>query len=224
MGIMFSQYLKVALNCAQLMKNHWNRFCVKEQHDKHTFRILHVSLNFIIHEVFIKTWKTVFIFRTCTCQTYALVHIYYSYIHIYIYMYIYIYTHTHIYIYICVCAHAKSLQSCPTLYDSMVYSPLGSSVHGILQTRLLEWVAMPSFRGSFWSRDQAHISYETTSLTSPALAGGYFTTSATWEAPNMCVCVCVCVYINIYIYIHLLHINKSLYIPSQKVPVCVVTV
>ena len=41
--------------------------------------------------------------------------------------------------------HAKSLQSCPTLCD---YSPLGSSVHGILQARILEWVAMPSSRGS----------------------------------------------------------------------------
>ena len=139
------------------------------------------------------------------------------FIHTYIYMYIYIYTHTHthIYIYICVCAHAKSLQSCPTLYDSMVYSPLGSSVHGILQTRLLEWVAMPSFRGSFWSRDQAHISYETTSLTSPALAGGYFTTSATWEAPNMCVCVCVCVYKYIYIYTFYISISHYIYLPRK---------
>ena len=34
----------------------------------------------------------------------------------------------------------------------------GSSVHGILQARILEWVAMLSSRGSFWSRDQAHVS------------------------------------------------------------------
>ena len=46
----------------------------------------------------------------------------------------------------CVCA--KSLHSCPTLCDPMDYSPLGSSVHGILQVRMLEWVAMPSSRGS----------------------------------------------------------------------------
>ena len=35
-------------------------------------------------------------------------------------------------------------QSCPTLCDAMVSSPPGSSVHGILQARILEWVAFPS--------------------------------------------------------------------------------
>ena len=54
---------------------------------------------------------------------------------------------------------AKSLQSCPTLWDPRDCSPSGSSVHGILQTRILEWVAMPSFRGSSQSRDRTHISY-----------------------------------------------------------------
>ena len=38
---------------------------------------------------------------------------------------------------------AKSLQSCLTLYDPIDCSPRGSSVHGILQARILEWVAMP---------------------------------------------------------------------------------
>ena len=46
------------------------------------------------------------------------------------------------------CLHAKSLQSCPILCDTMDCSLPGSSVHGILQTRILEWVAMPSSRGS----------------------------------------------------------------------------
>ena len=46
------------------------------------------------------------------------------------------------------CVGAKLLQSCPTLCDSMDYSPLGFSVHGILQARILEWVAMPSSRDS----------------------------------------------------------------------------
>ena len=45
--------------------------------------------------------------------------------------------------------HAKSLLSCPTLCDCMDCSPPGSSVHGILQARILEWVAMPSSRGIF---------------------------------------------------------------------------
>ena len=38
-------------------------------------------------------------------------------------------------------------------------SPPGSSVHGILQGRILEWVAMPSSGGSSQNRDQTHISY-----------------------------------------------------------------
>ena len=46
------------------------------------------------------------------------------------------------------CMHAKSLRSCLTLWDSMDHSPPGSSVHGILQARILEWVVMPSSRGS----------------------------------------------------------------------------
>ena len=39
---------------------------------------------------------------------------------------------------------AKSLQLCPALCDPMDYSPLGSSVHVILQARMLEWVVIPS--------------------------------------------------------------------------------
>ena len=41
------------------------------------------------------------------------------------------------------CAHAKSLQSCPALCDPMDCSLPGSSVHGIFQARIPEWVAMP---------------------------------------------------------------------------------
>ena len=50
------------------------------------------------------------------------------------------------------CMHAKSLQSCLTLWDSMDCSLPDSSVHGILQRRILEWVAMPS------SRDRTRVS------------------------------------------------------------------
>ena len=49
---------------------------------------------------------------------------------------------------ICVCVCAKTLQSCPTLYHPMDRSWPGSYVHGIFQTRILGWVAMPSSRGS----------------------------------------------------------------------------
>ena len=41
-----------------------------------------------------------------------------------------------------VCLHARSLQSCPTLCDPMDCGSPGSSVHGILQARILEWVAI----------------------------------------------------------------------------------
>ena len=57
-----------------------------------------------------------------------------------------------------VCVHAKSLQLCPTLCDPMDCSPPGSSVHAVLQARILEWVAMPSSRGSAQPRDQTCIS------------------------------------------------------------------
>ena len=43
-------------------------------------------------------------------------------------------------------AAAKSLQSCPTLWDPMGWSPPDSSIHVIVQARILEWVAMPSSR------------------------------------------------------------------------------
>ena len=42
------------------------------------------------------------------------------------------------------CMHAKSLQSCPTLCNAVDWSLPGSSVHRILQARILEWVAISS--------------------------------------------------------------------------------
>ena len=53
---------------------------------------------------------------------------------------------------------AKLLHLCPTLWDPMDCSPPGSSVHRILQARLLEWVAISFSRGSSQPRDQTHIS------------------------------------------------------------------
>ena len=61
-----------------------------------------------------------------------------------------------------------------TLCYPMDYSPPDSSVHGILQARILEWVAMPS------SRAFPNPGIEPASLMSPALAGGFLTASATW--------------------------------------------
>ena len=68
------------------------------------------------------------------------------------------------------CVLAKSLQLCPTLCDPMDYSPPGSSVHGILQARILEWVAMPSP----W--DLPSSGNKPTFLMFPVLARGFFTT------------------------------------------------
>ena len=48
---------------------------------------------------------------------------------------------------------AKSLQSCLTLCNPMNCTPSDSSVHEILQARILEWFAMPSSRGSSRLRD-----------------------------------------------------------------------
>ena len=64
------------------------------------------------------------------------------------------------------CVHTQSLQSCPTLCNPMDYSLPGFSVHGILQARILEWVAMPSSRGSSQPWDRTQVSY---------MAGGFFT-------------------------------------------------
>ena len=56
------------------------------------------------------------------------------------------------------CVHVQWLQSCPTLCDHMHYSPPGSSVHGIFLARILEWVTMPSSRGSSQPRAQTRLS------------------------------------------------------------------
>ena len=51
---------------------------------------------------------------------------------------------------------AKSIQSCLILWDPRDCSLPGSSVQGILQARILEWVAMPSSRGPSQPRDHTH--------------------------------------------------------------------
>ena len=64
-------------------------------------------------------------------------------------------------------------QSCPTLWDPMNCSPPGSSVHGVLQARILEWVAIFYFRGSSRPRDWTWVS---------CIAGKFFNVWATREA------------------------------------------
>ena len=57
-------------------------------------------------------------------------------------------------------------QSCLTLCNPMDRNPPGSSVHGILQARILEWVTIPFSRRSSWPRDQTQVSF---------IAGRFFT-------------------------------------------------
>ena len=54
-----------------------------------------------------------------------------------------VYTPSYFCLFIIIKSYAQMLQSCLTLYDSMDYSLRGSSVHGILHARILEWVACP---------------------------------------------------------------------------------
>ena len=68
-------------------------------------------------------------------------------------------------------------QSCLTLSDPMDCSPPGSSVHGILHARILEWVAMPSSSGGFSPpRDQTWVF---------CIAGGSFTTEPPGKASEV---------------------------------------
>ena len=87
--------------------------------------------------------------------------------------------------YSCVCIKMKVSQSCPTLCDPMDNSLPGPCAHGTLKTRILEWVAIPFFKGSSWPRDWTWVS---------CTAGRFFTI---WATRKLCmfVCVCVCIYI-----------------------------
>ena len=69
-------------------------------------------------------------------------------------------------------------QSSPTLCNPTDWGPPGSSVHGILQARTLEWVACPP------AGDLPDPAIKPTPLMSPALAGGFFSSNTTWEAPT----------------------------------------
>ena len=67
---------------------------------------------------------------------------------------------------VCVCFHVQALtQLSPILRDPMGYSPPDSSACGILQARILEWLAISSSSGSFRPRDPTYLS---------CIAGGFF--------------------------------------------------
>ena len=71
--------------------------------------------------------------------------------------------------------------SCLTLWDHTDCSPPGSSVHGVLRARILDWGASPGDPPG----DLPHPGIELSSLMSPALAARFFTTGATWEPECM---------------------------------------
>ena len=74
-------------------------------------------------------------------------------------------------------------QSCPTLCDHTDCSPPGSSVHGILQARILEWVDILFSRGPSWPRNQTQVS---------CIAGGFFICRAIRKAlvPQLYMILC----------------------------------
>ena len=69
------------------------------------------------------------------------------------------------------CSEVKVDQSCPTLCDSMDYT-----IHGILQARILEWVAYPFSSRSSWPRNWTQVSH---------IAGRFFTSWANRKAPQV---------------------------------------
>ena len=83
-------------------------------------------------------------------------------------------------------------QSCRTLCD-----PMGYTVHEILQTRILEWVAFPFSRGSSQPRDQTQVSH---------MAGGFFTSWATRETHGRRIDTCI-------------PMAESLYCPPETITV-----
>ena len=103
---------------------------------------------------------------------------------------------------LCVCSVA---QLCLTLCDPIDCSPPGSSVHGILQARTLEWVAISSSKGSSWPRNKP---------ASPAFAGRFFYHWAAQEALFLTRAITNKVVLNIYIqdflYASLVNSAKSL--------------
>ena len=105
-------------------------------------------------------------------------------IHRHRHVYVCMYTHMHIHVCVCMCTHmyihvsmcvctqtlSMCAQLCPTLCDYVDCSPPGSSVHGILQAKVLEWEAVSFSRVSSQLRDGIQVS---------CIAGRFFTAWAT---------------------------------------------
>ena len=130
---------------------------------------IHV-LNFLQNKIAFQLFPQCNFFPSslCTYVYYMYMYIIHTYMYMYIYIHVYVYTHTYMYI-----MHSIKVlvaQSCLTLCDLMDYSPPGSAVHGILQPRVLEWVAISFSWGSSQPRDWTQVS---------CIAGRFFTIWAT---------------------------------------------
>ena len=108
----------------------------------------------------------------------------------------YIYIYFNPYVCVCVCVYICSALSlsCVQLFATpwtvVLQAPL---TMGILQARILEWVTMPSSRGSSLPRDQTQVSH---------IASRFFTSWVTWEV-HICVCVCIYIYIYVCMYVYI---------------------
>ena len=108
-------------------------------------------------------------------------------------------------------------QSCLTFCDPVDCSPPGFSVHGILQARILKWVAIPFSRGSSWPRDWTRVS---------CIAGRFFTVWATREGLHQSLLRFIFVYTRILFLIFwlksfltivcILHILPFVFCPVHK--------
>ena len=92
-------------------------------------------------------------------------------------------------------------QSCPTLFNHMDCSPPGSSVYGIFLARTLEWVAMPSSRGSSQPREQSQVSH---------IGGGLFTTEPPGKPPSLIMFISVSTRLRLSLFSFLLLSNVIL--------------
>ena len=119
------------------------------------------------------------------------------------------------------CARVLITQLCLTLCNPMDGSPPGSSVHEIFQAGILEWVAMPSSRGSSWPRDQTcicyvswigrQILYHWVSRGAPYIYIYIYTHTHTHTHTHTVVYVCVYVYTYMCVYTQKEKICKIIY-------------
>ena len=91
-------------------------------------------------------WGTSILFPMVAAPIYSIIYILLEFPFLYI-------PSNFCYLWVCMCT-----QSCPTLCYPICCSPPGSSVHRLLQAKLLEWVAISFSRGSLWPRDWTQVS------------------------------------------------------------------